>query len=103
MRFLGKVIKFEKDAASSFSTLSFQNFSASFLPPPHTLPLGIMHNRTKPLNPSIISSLLNCLEGICEWFIEAPFQTKSGVQIGVQAMTSCVAINLRVTMVYASP
>ena len=35
--------------------------------------------------------------------IDAPFQTKSGVQIGVQAMTSCVAITLRVTMIYASP
>ena len=35
--------------------------------------------------------------------VDAPFQTKSGVQIGVQAMTSCVAINIRVTMIYASP
>ena len=32
--------------------------------------------------------------------VDGPFQTENGVQTGVQAMTSCVAINLRVTMIY---
>ena len=36
-------------------------------------------------------------EKICDKMkvvVDGPFQTESGVQIGVQAMTSCVAINL---------
>ena len=35
--------------------------------------------------------------------IDGPFRTDNGVQTGVQAMTSCVAINLRVTMIYELP
>ena len=35
--------------------------------------------------------------------VDAPFRTENGVQTGVQAMTSCVAINLRVTMIYEPP